>query len=247
MWEERPTIDRARLLALNSLDFSASALGWSVNGAPAAPVNYLYNVISASQDLKMRDRMRRGDVMHKLTAGPNGTKLLTLYPVPGGRHDSAGFGDRLWANLFKGGGLAPNTRVWYFYYDVGSGMKNKCLKDNPDVVLLPSDAPLKNLTWKRLNDPTRNWVRRYLLALAKERIGLSIGFYSGKIKIPDNEIDLNYAMFFEQAKTEKEKLMEELRVRLEALEPWNIMKKRADLADDLNRVLKHIPMSIYTR
>ncbi len=62
-----------------------------------------------------------GDLTYKITALPDGKKALHLMQTPGGKFD---FGN---SSLKRG-------RVWYFYYDVGPEDRDKCLKDNPDII-----------------------------------------------------------------------------------------------------------------
>lgn len=245
LWYTRPTIDRGRLTALNNLDFVSTQYGWSVGGYPAAPINYIYNIISASQEFRSRDYLQRGDVTHRITNGPNRTKILHLYPIPGGRFDR---GVLDWSSLFTGRGdnFLTDCYVYYFYYDVTKEDEDKCREDNKDIVLLPSDPDLPVVPWSKMNSPTQNWVRRYTLALAKRQMSIILGYYSGKVQIPNNEIQLNYSLYNEQYIKESDELKEELRKRLENIS-WDVlMEKRAKIAKSLNEVLSFVPMRIQT-
>lgn len=245
LWYTRPTIDRGRLTALNNLDFVSTQYGWNIGGYPAAPINYIYNIISATQEIRTRDYLQRGDVTHRITNGPNGTKMLYLYPIPGGKFDR---GVLDWSSLFTGRGdnFLTDTYVYYYYYDVTQEDVDKCKRTNKDIVLLPSDPDLPVIPWSDMNSPTQNWVRRYALALARRQMATILGYYSGKVQIPDNEIQLNYSLYNEQYIKDSDELKEELKKRLENL-AWDvIMEKRAKISKSLNEVLSFVPMRIQT-
>src|SRR5271170_7315771 len=98
--------------------------------------------------------------------------------TPGGKFD---FGN---ANLMKG-------TVWYWYYDVAPGPdKDKCLAENPDIIMLPSDVPFQSLSWTDLNNPSQQWVRRWFIAYAKESLARVRGKFSGNIKAPDGDMTM---------------------------------------------------------
>lgn len=46
-------------------------------------------------------------------------------------------------------------------------------------------------------------------------------------------------------KTEKERVFGELKERLEAMLPWNVMKHYEEMTDSLNNILKHKPLGLY--
>ena len=98
-----------------------------------------------------------------------------------------------------------------------------------------------------MNVPGQQWVRRWFTAYAKETLARVRGKYSGNLKTPDSEIIMDYQILQTEAKDEKSKLEEELKLRLERLRPENQMKKEAEIAENLNKQMKFraMPRQIY--
>ena len=196
-----------------------------------------FDLLLRMQDRNFKSRMIGGDLTYKITAGPEGKKLVHLYNVPGGKFD---FGN---AELMKG-------KVWYWYYDVGPDDRDKCLKNNPEIIKMPSDVPLDKMSWVDLNNPAQQWVRRYFIATCKETLGRVRGKFSGNIKTPDSELTMDYQSLLTEGKDEKMKLIEELtgaEGTLTRLKPDKVMEREALLAENLNKQLKFraMPRQIY--
>ena len=58
---------------------------------------------------------------------------------------------------------------------------------------------------------------------------------------------LDYNIFLEQGKSEKETVLNELKERLERMTPWNQAKNQADLNEQLMKALKGTPLGLYVR
>lgn len=185
-----------------------------------------FDLLLRMQDRSIKNRLIGGDLTYRVTAGPNGTKIIHLYNVPGGRFD--------FANMKR------NNKVWYWYYDTMD--RDTCLENNKDVVKLPSDVETEQLTWDSLNKPAQNWVRKYLIAFAKEGLARIWGKFSGDLQVPDSQVKLDYSSLLTEAKDEKMKLVEELMQRLERLRPEKILERKGNEAENLNKSLKYRPM-----
>lgn len=188
-----------------------------------------YDLILRMSDRTLKNRLYMGDLTYKITAGVGGTKIIHLYNVPGGRFDF--------------GNLNKNYRVWYWYYETTESDRDKCINDNKDIVKLPSDIEIQPLTWETLNLPTRNWVKKYLIAYAKEGLGRVWGKFSGDVQVPESTIKLDYQSLLTEGKDEKIKLIEELKLKLEALKPEKVLERKANEAEFLNRQLKFRPFT----
>jgi hypothetical protein len=193
-----------------------------------------FDILLRMQEINIQRRIIAGDLTYTITALPEGKKAVHLMNTPGGKFD---FGDR---NLAKG-------QVWYWYYDVGPADRDDCLKNNPDIIKLPSDVPIDAMSWIDLNNPSQQWVRRYFTAYCKETLSRVRGKFSGNIKTPDSELTMDYATLATEGKDEKVKLEEELKLRLERLRPEKMMEREALLAENLNKQLKFraMPRQIY--
>lgn len=185
-----------------------------------------FDLLLRMQDRNLKNRLIGGELTYRITAGPNGTKLVHLYNVPGGRFDF--------------GSIKSNTKVWYWYYDTQD--RDTCLEQNADVVKLPSDVDTEILTWDALNRPAQNWVRKYLITFAKEGLARIWGKFSGDLQVPDSQVKLDYSTLLTEAKDERSKLVEELMQRLERLRPEKILERKGNEAENLNKSLKYRPM-----
>jgi hypothetical protein len=182
-----------------------------------------FDLLLRMQDRNIKNRIIGGDLTYRITAGPNGTKIVHLMNVPGGRFDF---------------GSIQNNRqkVWYWYYDTMD--RDTCLDQNKDVVKLPSDVETEQLTWDSLNKPAQNWVRKYLIAYSKEGLARIWGKFSGDLQVPDSTVKLDYSTLLSEAKDERSKLVEELTQRLERLRPEKILERKGAEAENLNKALK---------
>ena len=190
-----------------------------------------FDLLLRMQDRSMKNRLIGGDLTYRITAGPEGKKLVHLYNVPGGKFDFGSIAQK-------------NYNVWYWYYDTMD--RDSCLKDNKDVIKLPSDVDTEQLTWDNLNKPAQNWVRKYLIAYSKEGLGRIWGKFSGDLQVPDSQVKLDYQSLITEGKDEKSKLVEELMARLERLRPDKILERKGNEAENLNKALKFraMPSSI---
>lgn len=185
-----------------------------------------FDLLLRMQDRNIKNRLIGGELTYRITAGPNGTKIIHLSNVPGGRFDF-------------GSVRTHNYRVWYWYYDTED--RDSCLDKNKDIIKLPSDIETEILTWDKLNQPSRNWIRKYFIAYAKEGLARIWGKFSGDLQIPDSNVKLDYQSLLTEGKDEKMKLIEELTQRLERLRPEKILERKANEAENLNKALKYRP------
>lgn len=197
---------------------------------PAADVAYL------ATDLTYKNRLLRGDLSYKITAGPNGTRILHLMNVPGSKL-SFGF-----MGTINGGIGLIGCQVWYTYYDTTDENADECRLQNPDVLITPDQVPLSKMDYSLLNEPTKVLIRQLLVAKAKENMGLIQGRYSGKVSIARAELLIDYQMLLNQGKDEWTRTMEALEKRLERMSPANILKAQADIAQSTMDILKYKPL-----
>jgi hypothetical protein len=196
-----------------------------------------FDMLLRMQEINIQRRIITGDLTYKITALPEGKKALHLMQTPGGKFD---FGNTA---LMRG-------KVWYYYYDAGPADRDKCLKDNPDIIKLPSDVPFDKMSWTDLNNPAQVWVRRWFVASCKETLSKVRGKYSGNLKTPDSELTMDYQSLATEGKDEKTKLIEELigaEGKLTRLKPEKVLEREALIAENLNKQLKFraMPRGIY--
>jgi len=203
-------------------------------------VGSAYDTALMAADLKYKNSLLRGDLAYKVTAGPNGTHLVHLMSTPGSPNMMGGLAaDDTW-----GWNKYANCYCWYTYYDVGSdGDVTDCMIQNKDDILItPDQVPLDEMRYELMNYATQQTIRQLLTAEAMITLGVIRGTYSGSVKIPEAEMQMDYNMLLELGKTEKQNTMDALVKRLDEMLPWNIMEKQSTLTDNLMKVLQQKPL-----
>ena len=107
-----------------------------------------------------------------------------------------------------------------------------------------SNAGYDNMVYNNINDPGKQWIRKYTLALAKELLGNIRSKYSS-IPIPGSEANLDGDTLRSEASVEKENLITQLREDLEAASRRNLLERQQDEADFMNNTMNKIPYGIY--
>lgn len=192
-----------------------------------------FDLLLRMQDRSMKNKLIGGELTYRITAGPNGTKMVHLYNTPGGRFDFGSIQQH-------------NYKVWYWYYETTDN-RDECLAANKDIVKLPSDVQTEGLMWSDLNRPAQNWVRRYLMTYAKEGLARIWGKFSGDLQVPDSTIKLDYTSLLTEAKDDRMKLIEELigaEGILTRLRPEKLMERRKLEAENLNGAMKYRAMPV---
>ena len=226
--------------------FGMGGIGLGANEAGYAQMGYQgsyfmmsgFDYLIRMQEANILNRILGGSLTYRITGLPDGKKNIFLYNTPGGRFNWNQYSD------YEG------KAVWYWYYDVGPDDRAACLKANKDIIKLPTDVPLEELTWEELNVPGKQWVRRWFTAYVKETLARVRGKYSGNLKTPDSEITMDYTSLLTEAKDEKTKLLEELigaEGWLTRLRPEKVMEREALIAENLNKQMKFraMPRQIY--
>jgi hypothetical protein len=192
-----------------------------------------FDLLLRMQDRSMKNKLIGGELTYRITAGPNGTKLVHLYNTPGGRFDFGSIQQH-------------NYKVWYWYYETTDN-RDECLAANKDIVKLPSDVQTEQMLWSDLNKPAQNWVRRYLMTYAKEGLARIWGKFSGELQVPDSTVKLDYSTLLTEAKDDRLKLIEELigtDGMLTRLRPEKLLERRKMEAEYLNGAMKFRAMPV---
>ena len=242
LWITPPTIDFALYANYGGGDFGGFGGGFGqVPGgggsggfggggfylAPAA------DILTRDADYDLKQRIISGDLVYKITAGPDGTKILHLLPPPGSR---VNFGS-------MGNNTVTGSKVWYHYYETTSDEeKQRCLNDNKDIIKLPSDVPIDVVSYSELNSPAKQWVREYLTAKSMEVLGRVRGKFGGALGVTDSEVTMDYESLLSEATAIKEKLFTRLQERLERLSPDKMLERKASEAESLNKLLGYRPL-----
>ena len=246
MWCNPSTSQAALYANYGGLDTLGFAGGYGqAGGGSYGPIGGFYiaqsmDIAYMATDLAYKNRLLRGDLTYKVTAGPEGTHIVHLYSTPGSKLT---FGNKLTMN----GSLSLiGCEVWYTYYDTTGKDADECRRANDSVILTPDQVPLDKIDYAFLNGPTKTIVRKLFLAKAKQTLALVRGKYSGKVSIMDAEANLDYTMLASQGEKEYDAAIDELNKRLERMTPWSQMKLQAEMMDSMAKILAGKPMKIYT-
>jgi len=138
-------------------------------------------------------------------------------------------------------------RRLYFDYVVTSDRDNPLQTEysgSADVVSDFSNARFDFMTYSKINDVGKQWIRKYGLALSKELLGIIRSKY-GSIPIPNADTTLDGDTLRSEAATEKEVLITQLREMLDQTSRKALLESDRDEAEFLQEKLQKVPYPIY--
>jgi hypothetical protein len=250
LWITPPPTSQALLANYGAIDygfgggFAQTGGGTGTGGPGFARMGYYiapaFDILLTAADMNLKNRIIRSELVYKITAGPNGTKLLHLLSTPGSRFS---FGQGI-----GGVGSSINMtgcQVWYFYYDTTPENADQCLADNPDIIKMPNQVPLSKLEYSDFNEPTKTLVRQLFIAEAKRALGRTRGKFGGIVGPPEAERTMDYETLISEGNDERKAVLERLDGRLLRLSTTSQLERSAKEAQDLNTALKHQPMGFW--
>ena len=176
----------------------------------------LYYDLSRFQAIEFNDQIRKSAYSFQLV-----NDRLRLYPIP----DGSNF-----------------TKVYFDY--IKKSDRSNPLKGNTGTISDMSNVPYTYMIYSNINEPGKQWIRRYTLALAKEMLGYVRGKYSS-LPIPNADVTLNGSDLISAASTEKEGLITELKELLDQMSRQSQLERKQAEADSLQQQMNKIPLKIY--
>jgi len=249
LWITPPATSQALLANYGGIDYGfgggfAQTGGGVGTGGPNGRMGYYiapaFDILLTAADMNLKNRIIRSELVYKITAGPNGTKLLHLLSTPGSKFS---FGQGM-----GGVGSSINMtgcQVWYFYYDTTPENADACKTDNPDIIKLPNQVPLSKLDYSDFNEPTKTLVRQLFIAEAKKALGRTRGKFGGVVGPPEAERIMDYETLISEGNEEKKAVLERLDARLIRLSTTSQLERSAKEATDLNTALKFQPLGFW--
>lgn len=216
---------------------AGSGTGGGRSGYYIAPA---FDILLTAADMNLKNKIVRSELVYKVTAGPDGTKLLHLLSTPGSRL-SFGTGLGLVGNSISVAGC----QVWYHYYDTSGKDVDKCRLDNPDIIKLPNEVPLSRLDFSTFNEPTKTLIRQLFMAEAKRALGRTRGKFGGIVGPPEAERTMDYETLISEGNEERRAVLERLENRLLRLSSTSQLERSANEAEYLNRAIKFRPMGFW--
>jgi hypothetical protein len=191
--------------------------GWAGMGVG---VNYLLTPVYADmlrvQEIEFSDLVRKSPYTFELI-----NNKLRLFPVP------------------------THTYKMFFQYILKSDRSNP-LKNAAGVISDLSNVPYTRMDYTLINDPGKQWIKKYTLALTKEVLGAVRAKY-GEIPIPGAGVSLDGDALRQEAITEKADLLEALRATLEEVSRTKQLENKKNEADYLQDILYRAPDPIYVK
>ncbi len=199
-----------------------------------------FDILLTAADMNLKNRIVRSELVYKITAGPDGTKLLHLLSTPGSKMSFGG--------AIGGAGSSVNLtgcQVWYHYYDTTPENEDDCRADNPDIIKMPNQVPLSKLDYADFNEPTKTLVRQLFIAESKKALGRTRGKFGGTIGPPEAERTMDYESLISEGNDEKRAVLERLDTRLLRLSSTAQLERGALEAGYLNTAMKHRPLGFW--
>ncbi|ASF00029.1 putative head completion [uncultured virus] len=186
----------------------------------------LYFDVLKLQAIEFNDQIRKSGYHFELENG----RYLKIWPIP-----------------------TSDYKLWYDYknsYDPLTGNSLSQDTDNDgnskptDLITDLSNAPYKAPVYSFINEPGKQWIRKYTLALAKEMLGSVRGKYQ-TVPIPGAETTLDHSRLLTEAVAEKADLVEKLRTDLEMTSKEKVLERETKEKDNKRAGAANDPMFIY--
>jgi hypothetical protein len=249
LWITPPATSMALLANYGGIDygfgggFAQTGMG---NGGNNGRMGYYiapaFDTLLLAADMNLKNRIVRSELVYKITAGPNGTKLLHLLSTPGSK---LSFGGGIGVGGASNSINITGCQVWYFYYDTTPDNENDCLRDNPDIIKMPNQVPLSKLDFSDFNEPTKTLIRQLFIAEGKRALGRTRGKFSGVVGPPEAERTMDYESLLTEGNEEKKTVLDRLDARLLRLSTTSQLERSANESEYLNRALKTHPLGFW--
>ena len=137
--------------------------------------------------------------------------------------------------------------IWIKYSkksDFADPTKNSPYGTNKSLVTNPSNVPYGTITYGQINQPGKQWVFEYALALASELLGLIRGKYT-QVPAPGSEVTLNGADLISKGQAQQQALRERLRQDFEDMSRRAQLERKQSENQSISSTLSEVPMMVY--
>jgi hypothetical protein len=141
----------------------------------------------------------------------------------------------------------PQTNIpLFFTYTVAQDPYAPSVEGDKTVdgVANMSNVPFDNIKYSELNSIGKQWIRKMTVALSKEVLGRVRGKMQ-TIPIPNGDLQLDGNELLTDSKAEQDSLRAELKEILEDTTYDKLIAREAQMAADLDNVIKNVPLGIY--
>jgi len=137
--------------------------------------------------------------------------------------------------------------IWIKYSkksDFSDPTKNSPYGTNKSLVTNPSNVPYGTITYVQINQPGKQWIFEYTLALASELLGLIRGKYT-QVPAPGSEVTLNGADLISKGQAQQQALRERLRQDFEDMSRRAQLERKQSENQSISSTLSEVPMMVY--
>ena len=180
----------------------------------------IYWDIARIQEIEMSNNVRRSVYSFSIT-----NNKLTIFPWP----DVDGI--VVWVDYAK-------------FSELNSLSQNSPYSGSAGLITNPSNVPYNNITYSQINQPGKQWIYEYTLALASELLGLIRGKYT-QIPAPGAEVTLNGADLISKGRDQLAALRERLRNDFNELSRQAQLERKQSENQSISSTLNEVPMFIY--
>ena len=180
----------------------------------------VYWDIQRIQEIEMSNTVRRSWFSFEIT-----NNKLTILPKP----------------------ESDDMRIWIKYSkksDFSDPTKNSPYGTNKTLVTNPSNVPYGTITYVQINQPGKQWIFEYTLALASELLGLIRGKYT-QVPAPGSEVTLNGADLISKGQAQQQALRERLRQDFEDMSRRAQLERKQSENQSISSTLSEVPMMVY--
>jgi len=136
----------------------------------------------------------------------------------------------------------PRTSFKYHFQYIVTSDRSTLITDNG--VSDFSNMKYDNMTYGHINDPGKQWIRKYALALSKTLLGQIRGKFTS-IPIPGGDVSVDGDALRNEGAAEQEILISQLREDLDAVSRRNMMERENEVTDFQQNMLNKNPLNIY--
>jgi hypothetical protein len=180
----------------------------------------IYWDIARIQQIEMSNNVRRSMYSFQIT-----NNKLTIFPWP----------------------EKEGIVVWIDYAkqsEISNPILNSPYSGSTGLVTNASNVPYGAITYASINQPGRQWIFEYTLALASELLGLIRGKYT-QIPAPGSEVTLNGADLINKGKDQQNSLREKLRQDFEDMSRKSQLERKQSENQSISSTLSEVPMFVY--
>jgi len=104
-----------------------------------------------------------------------------------------------------------------------------------------SNVPFGNITYSKINQMSRQWIRQFTLALCKVTLGLTRSKFS-TVPIPGSDLQMNGSDLINMGREDKTRLSDSLAETLDGLTYQKLLEADAAQSESMMNILKRVPV-----